>query len=248
MSMSEFMIRYGDQLGWPKEHVEGMAARQAAENLDFQIIVKQMHITVPSDSISGYLKAEAARLAAKISEREAEIAAAVAAEKKEPEPPKTVGLPEGRQGEGDLVSKALKRPGPSSGHACRVGGLPHSPSARQVRLMQEFARSGFDFEKLTDIAKQVGFKGVGVRRQALRALRPFSGNQYLRAALMAQGIDFSKIAEQDRRAASTRKNPDGTPDRDLRAVGDGDGDQGRTRLLPDAEGRDRQASRPMSSS
>lgn len=69
------------------------------------------------------------------------------------------------------------------------------PSARQVRLMQEFARSGFDFEKLTDCALKAGFKKSRyLKKQALQALRPFSGNQYLRSALIDQGIDFSRIA------------------------------------------------------
>lgn len=86
------------------------------------------------------------------------------------------------------------------------------PSAKQVRLMQEFARAGFDFEQLTDIAKKVGFKGPAIRRQALRALKPFSGNQYLRAALLAQGIDFTKIASKIAEQIDA-VNPDGTPDR-----------------------------------
>ena len=87
------------------------------------------------------------------------------------------------------------------------------PSARQVRLMQEFARAGFDFEQLNDCAIKAGFKKSRfLRRQALQALRPFSGNQYLRAALLSQGIDFMKIASKIAEQIDA-KNPDGTPDR-----------------------------------
>ena len=69
------------------------------------------------------------------------------------------------------------------------------PSARQVRLMQEFTRAEFDFEKLGECAIRAGFKqSKYLKRQALQALRPFSGNQYLRSALLTQGIDFSRIA------------------------------------------------------
>lgn len=69
------------------------------------------------------------------------------------------------------------------------------PSVRQVKLMQEFARAEFDFERLETCAIKAGFKkSKYLKRQALQALRPFSGNQYLRSALLSQGIDFTRIA------------------------------------------------------
>jgi hypothetical protein len=79
--------------------------------------------------------------------------------------------------------------------------------------MQNFARAGFDFEKLSDCAISAGFKkSPQLRRQALKALRPFSGNQYLRAALLDQGIDFSRIASKINELIDA-VNADGVPDR-----------------------------------
>lgn len=87
------------------------------------------------------------------------------------------------------------------------------PSARAVKLMQEFARAEFNFEKINECALRAGFKKSRyLKRQALQALRPFSGNQYLRSALMSQGIDFTKIAEKIAEQIDA-KMPDGTPDR-----------------------------------
>lgn len=71
------------------------------------------------------------------------------------------------------------------------------PSAKQVRLMQEFARADFNFERLNECALAAGYKqSKYLKRQALQGLRPFSGNQYLRSALLKRGIDFTKIAEK----------------------------------------------------
>lgn len=99
MTMTEFMVRFGDSLGWPREHVEQMAVRELNEGNDFTMVVKNAFYLIPKDSIDNYVKAEAARITGEIAKREAEIKAVLAAEKEVPAPsvdPKPkVDLPKG---------------------------------------------------------------------------------------------------------------------------------------------------------